>query len=144
MKRLPVLLLAPLLLCSCHKKPDAPAPEPTVSTPTGTTPPTSPPVTPPGPVTSCKGATVLWSLTPSGQTVNDNSSKDFTVPGFEISCGDTLQVFFRSAGIFPAPAWTQLGNVDLGASYYSVLNQTVTFHNRTGIILEIDIEAVLK
>lgn len=140
-----MLILIGLSMVACSKKPDAPAPEATVIAPTnppsGTTPPTIPP---PPPVTNCTGGTVLWSLTPAGQTVNDNSSKDFTVPGFEISCGDTLQVFFRTAGITPAPAWTQLGDVDLGASYYSVVNQTVTFHNRTGIVLEIDIEAVLK
>lgn len=123
-----------LIVCACQKKPDPPAPatEQTVANPN--------PPTPPTPVTNCQGATVMYSL-PAGQTINDNSSKDFTIPNFEQSCGDSVQVFMRKPGV---ATWTEYFTVDNGASYYSITNQVVTLHNRTGIVLEVDIEAVLK
>ncbi len=138
-----IYLILPLiaLTAACSKKPDAPAP--VTAPPTSTNPPTPPP---PAPVTNCQGATVLYSL-PGNQTVNDNSSKDFTIPNFEQSCGDSVTVFFRSANYAPAPApaWTQLHNTtDTSITYYSIVNQVVTFHNKTGIVLEVDIEAVIK
>lgn len=138
MKRSLAIFPLLLLMVACSKKPDAPTPAAVQPTPGQPQPPAPPPVT------NCQGATVMYSL-PTGQTVNDNSSKAFTIPNFEQSCGDTLSVFFRAAGITPAPAWTPLTQTtDNGATYYSVLNQVVTFHNRTGIVLEVDIEAVLK
>lgn len=148
MKRLLVLLPVLFLTVACQKKPDAPVPATSPATPTnpadpGTTP-TTPPPTPPPPVTSCQGATIPVSVT---DTVNDNSSKDFTIAHFEQSCGDTVTVFFRTANYAPspAPAWTQLNNTtDTSSTYYSINNQVITFHNKTGIVLEIDIEAVLK
>lgn len=134
MKKLLAIILLGLTTCACHKKPDAPAP---LATPTDHSNPQPPP---PTPVTNCQGATVLYSL-PGIQTVNDNSSKDFVIPGYETSCGDTLQVFIRKDS---SQAWFELHDVNLGASYYSLVNQTVTVHNRTGIVQEVDIEAILK
>ncbi len=143
MKKILFLASLAVLTTACQKKPDPPAP---VASAPAVTPGQPPVVTPPAPVTSCQNATIAWSLTPAGQTVNDNSSKDFVIPGFNLGCGDTISVFFRTpaVGPNPAPAWTTASDVNNGATYYSLLNQTVTFHNKTGVILEIDIEAVLK
>lgn len=140
MRKLLAILPVLFLTVACQKKPDPPAPA--ANAPTPTIPDTPPPSPPPPPVTNCQGATVLYSL-PGYETVNDNSSRDFTVPHFELSCGDSVTVFFRAA-IFPGPAWIELHDVDNGASYYSILNQVVTIHNRTGIVMQVDIEAVLK
>lgn len=130
--KLLAVTLLPILFGACHKKPDAPDP---LAAPLSHSDPQPLP-----PVTSCQGSTVLYSL-PGIQTVNDNSSKDFMVPGYETSCGDTLQVFMRKDS---GQAWFELHDIDNGASYYSLFNQTVTVHNRTGIVQEVDIEAVLK
>lgn len=80
-------------------------------------------------------------------TMPDNpvpNTKDFVIPGFELSCGDSLQVFFRNVGVPPATPWTTIQEGSNGASYYTILNQTVTVHNATGITVNVDIEAVLK
>lgn len=80
-------------------------------------------------------------------TMPDNpvpNSKDFVIPGFEISCGDTLQVFFRNIGVPPGTPWTQIQEGANGASYYTILNQTVTVVNATGNTVNVSIEAVLK
>ncbi len=144
MEKIYSVLALSLLVTACQKKPDPPAPDVASTTTTTTNPPSNPPANPPPPpVTNCQNATVLYSL-PGGQNVNDNSQRSFVVTGFEISCGDTLNVYFRAAGITPAPAWIQLHDVNNGASYYSITNQTVTIFNKTGIIMEADIEAVLK
>lgn len=131
MKYTTLLALIVVSLSACHKKPEEPA-QVAVST-------TQPQ---PPPVTNCQGATVPWSL-PSGQTINDLSSKDFTIAGFDVGCGDTLRVYMRRPNIFPADPWTEYFNVDNGASYYALNGQIVTVYNKTGIVLEVAIETVL-
>lgn len=79
-------------------------------------------------------------------TMPDNpvpNTKDFVIPGFELSCGDTLQVFFKNSTL-QGVLWTPIHEGANGATYYTILNQTVTVHNSTGQVIYIDIEAVLK
>lgn len=139
MKQLLVVLLMGLSIVGCQKKPDPPAPA--AAPVDGTTPP--PATNPPPPVSSCQGATVMYSL-PGGELINDNSQRDFVIPNFELSCGDTVTVFIRNPLAGPGQGWTQLHDIPNGASYYSVLNQTITVRNSTGIVVECAIEAVLK
>lgn len=127
MKKILFLLL--LATTACHKKPD---PQPVPQPVTATNPP--PPV-----VSTCQNATVMYSL-PTGQMVLSNNSRQFTIPNFDLECGDTVNVFMRRDN---TQAWFQLGTVDLGASYYALTNNVVTIFNRTGIDQEADIEAVL-
>lgn len=136
MSKLMVLLLVSLSLTACQKKPDPPAPvsEPAVST--------NPPPPSPPPVSSCQGATVMYSM--PVDTIPDNSIKSFVIPNFELSCGDSLQVFIRNPQSPQGQGWTELHDVANGGSYFSILNQTVTVHNSTGIVVEVDIEAILK
>jgi hypothetical protein len=137
MKHIQLILLLSLL-AACSKKPDAPTPQPAASTPPTTTNPKPPP---PSPVTNCQGATVLYSspvdTMPSDPVPN---SKTYVIPGFELSCGDTVQVYFVAFGTPPTPL-QQGAN---GASYYTIFNQTVTVYNSTGHSVNVDIEAVLK
>lgn len=134
------LLLLTVFLNACSKHPDDP---PAVATPVTTNPPPpplpQPPPTPP-PVTNCQGATVPWQ-SPSDWTINDNSSKTFTVPGFDVGCGDSLRVFIRKDS---TQSWYELFNVNMGASYYSLAGNVVTVYNMTGIVQEVNIQAILK
>lgn len=128
-------LLIPFLLLACQKKRENP---PQLASPANQgQPPTQPPTS------SCLGAATPWSL-PAGELVNDNSSRDFTIPGFDTGCGDTVRVYMRRPNMFPADPWTEYFTIDNGASYYSLAGNVVTMHNRTGIILEVGIEAVLN
>src|SRR5882672_9363756 len=112
-----------LLIIGCSKKPYDPAPVAPI-----TTPPTNPPNPPtPPPVTTCQGATILYTM--PVQTIADNSVKDFVIPNFEVSCGDTLQVFMQNPGVPPGTPWTEIFDIPNGASYYSLTNQIVTLHN---------------
>ncbi len=141
MKTTYLILPLAMLVIGCHKKPDAPAPSAVTAPPSDSPEPTPTTPTPP-PVTSCKGATVLYSL-PSGELINDNSSRSFTITGFEVSCGDTVRVFMRRPNIQGEP-WTEYFNIDNGASYFAINDQVITVYNKTGIVLEVAIEAVLK
>ncbi len=132
-----LIVLSLLALSACTKHPDAPAPQ--VQPVNG---PTQPPPPQPPPVTNCLGSTVLYQL-PGNPLINDLSSRSFVIPGFEVSCGDSLRVYMRRPNIQLEP-WTEYFNVDNGASYYSINNQTVTIYNKTGIVLEAYIEAILK
>lgn len=140
MKLLLVALLA-LSTTACTKKPDAPAPQQQAQTitPPQTNP--SQPPTPP-PVTNCTGATVMYSMPVDTQT--DNTIKNFVIPGFEISCGDTLTVLIRNILNAPTDPWTTLHDDPAGSSYYTVTNQTVSVHNNIGNTVYVEIEAVLK
>lgn len=129
MKYLPAVSLTVLAFAAgCHKSPDAPRPQVVSAAPA------------PPPVTNCQGGTVTWSL-PAGNTINSNSSMLFTVPGFDLGCGDSVSVFLRKDS---TQTWFQLGNVNHGASYYALSGNVVTVFNMTGIVQEVDIEAVLK
>lgn len=132
-----LLLLTLVSLTACHKKPDAPTPALAQATQ-----PSTPNPNPPPPVSNCQGSTVLWH-SPANDTINDNSSKDYLVPGFEVSCNDSARVYMRLPNGIGVP-WTEYFNVDNGASYFSIAGQTITVHNRTGIVLEVYIEAVLN
>lgn len=129
-----------LLSAGCHKKPDAQPP--TSTNPTTTTPPPVAPPSNPPPVTSCQGATIVNSL--PIDTIADNSSKAFTVTGFDISCGDFLDVQVRNPMSPPGQGWIALGNTPNGASFYETSGQIVTVHNATGITVEVSITATLK
>jgi hypothetical protein len=72
-------------------------------------------------------------------------TKSYVIPGFEISCGDTLWVGIRNTGTAPGTPWTVILDQSAGGSvYYTVLNQTVTLHWNGGSHIYVDIEAVLK
>lgn len=133
MKTLFLLILTLPFLSACHKKPDNP---PQVAASTTATPP--PP--PPPPVSSCKGATVPWS-SPTGEIIQSLNSRAFTIPDFDLGCGDSVRVFIRKDN---TQAWFELANVNAGFSYYSLADQMVTVFNMTGIDQEVDIEAILK
>src|SRR5882757_8518488 len=89
--KLLIIVLIGLSMTACQKKPDSPAPV----APAASSSSSSSSSQPPPPVTNCTGATVIYN-NPSGETINDNSTKDFIVPGFEVSCGDTLTVMVRN------------------------------------------------
>lgn len=131
-----LLLLGLIVLTvGCQKKPDDPAPA-SATPPTTTNPPTPQP-----PVTNCQGATVLYShvfVIPDVPATTDH-----VITGFDLTCGDTVHVYFRNQGVPPGTPWTEIHDVPNGASYFSVSNQTVTVHNSTGITLDLDLEATL-
>lgn len=145
MKTMTKVLLIGLLgltTIACQKKPDAPAPAAAAPAPTTPTQPTPPP---PPPVTNCTGATVMYSM--PIQVMPDNpvpNTANYVIPGFELSCGDSLQVFFKPHGSGPAIPPSLINQGANGASYWTVLNQTVTVHNATGQSVDVNIEAVLK
>lgn len=141
MKKTMMFLLMGLSLVACNKKPDPPAPTAPSGPTSGT--PTQP--TPPPPVTNCQGATVMVSV-PVFQ-MPDNpvpNTQNVTINNFEKSCGDTVQVFFRNPGVPPGTPWTTIHEGANGASYFTVTNQIVTIVNSTGIVVDVDVEAVLK
>lgn len=142
MKKTMLFLLMGLALAACQKTPDAPAPVPSPAA--GTNPPAPLPPAPP-PVTNCQGGTVMYSMPIDSMPDNPvPNTKNFVIPGFELSCGDSLQVFFRNPGVPPGTPWTLIHEGANGASYWTVLNQTVTVHNSTGNTVDVSIEAVLK
>lgn len=134
-----LLVMLGLLTSACSHKPDAPAPTPQTVTSSPT------PTPPPAPVTNCQNATVMVSV-PIFQ-MPDNpvpNSTTVTINNFEQSCGDTVAVYFRNPGVPPATPWTTLHEGSNGASYFTVTNQIVTIVNHNGIVVDVDVEAVLK
>lgn len=76
-------------------------------------------------------------------TMTSGTIKSFVIPNFEVSCGDTLQVFIKNIALAPTDPWTELFDNPQISSYYSLLNQTVTVHNNTSDTVYVEIQAVL-
>jgi|SRR5882724_6731866 len=140
MKKL-LLLSVMVLSAGCQKKPEPPVPVDVAGPTNPPTQPNPPPTTPPPPVTNCQGGTVAFS---SVSTIADNSIKDVVIPGFDLGCGDTVQVFFRNQGVAPTTAWTEIHDVPNGASYFALDGQIIHIHNSGGSLLDLDVEALLK
>lgn len=129
-----LLCVASIGFTACQKKPDPPAPVPSVA---GKPQPPQPP-----PVTNCQGATIMYNM--PVVTQNTGTAVSYVIPNFETSCGDTLQVFIKNIALAPTDPWTELFDDSHIANYYSLTNQTVTVYNNTSNTVYVEIQAVLK